>query len=206
MLNSNYHLISLPTGSLNCGYFHSANVMQVCFDCCISGSCTVRWENRTMYCVVSAFAVAVALWWQGHIGRDIPPNTVRSKALLEMTSRSIKANTLVVVFFVCFFRQKRLCVVFVWAKLVIQWLEPSIKKYFANMVQFLSQKHFHQIKLCSVFFYHVCNKNLKDFDILSNSILTYVYANDLMTCKKKLTSKYLQQYLTFLSVSAVLYL
>lgn len=28
----------------------------------ISGSCTVRWENRTMYCVVSVFAVAVAIW------------------------------------------------------------------------------------------------------------------------------------------------
>lgn len=26
-----------------------------------AGSCTVRWENRTMYCVVSVFAVAV--WW-----------------------------------------------------------------------------------------------------------------------------------------------
>ncbi|KTG25572.1 hypothetical protein cypCar_00020623 [Cyprinus carpio] len=25
------------------------------------GSCTVRWENRTMYCVVSVFAVAIAL-------------------------------------------------------------------------------------------------------------------------------------------------
>lgn len=27
----------------------------------VSGSCTVRWENRTMYCVVSVFAVAVAV-------------------------------------------------------------------------------------------------------------------------------------------------
>ncbi|NP_001088001.1 dynein light chain Tctex-type 3 L homeolog [Xenopus laevis] len=25
------------------------------------GSCTVRWENRTMYCVVSVFAVAINL-------------------------------------------------------------------------------------------------------------------------------------------------
>lgn len=25
-----------------------------------AGSCTVRWENRTMYCVVSVFAVAIA--------------------------------------------------------------------------------------------------------------------------------------------------
>lgn len=30
----------------------------------LSGSCTVRWENRTMYCVVSVFAVAVAVWRQ----------------------------------------------------------------------------------------------------------------------------------------------
>ncbi|KAK7882465.1 hypothetical protein WMY93_028639 [Mugilogobius chulae] len=37
---------------------HTANS---CFwDTATDGSCTVRWENRTMYCVVSVFAVAVA--------------------------------------------------------------------------------------------------------------------------------------------------
>lgn len=36
---------------------HTANS---CFwDTTMDGSCTVRWENRTMYCVVSVFAVAV---------------------------------------------------------------------------------------------------------------------------------------------------
>lgn len=36
---------------------HTANS---CFwDSTTDGSCTVRWENRTMYCVVSVFAVAV---------------------------------------------------------------------------------------------------------------------------------------------------
>uniref|UniRef100_UPI0037E969DD dynein light chain Tctex-type 3-like n=1 Tax=Semicossyphus pulcher TaxID=241346 RepID=UPI0037E969DD len=38
---------------------HTANS---CFwDTATDGSSTVRWENRTMYCVVSVFAVAVAL-------------------------------------------------------------------------------------------------------------------------------------------------
>lgn len=32
------------------------------WDTTTDGSCTVRWENRTMYCVVSVFAVAVSLW------------------------------------------------------------------------------------------------------------------------------------------------
>uniref|UniRef100_A0AAY4C444 Dynein light chain Tctex-type 1 n=2 Tax=Denticeps clupeoides TaxID=299321 RepID=A0AAY4C444_9TELE len=31
------------------------------WDTATDGSCTVRWENRTMYCVVSVFAVAVTL-------------------------------------------------------------------------------------------------------------------------------------------------
>ncbi|XP_063068244.1 dynein light chain Tctex-type 3 isoform X1 [Engraulis encrasicolus] len=31
------------------------------WDTTTDGSCTVRWENRTMYCVVSVFAVAVNL-------------------------------------------------------------------------------------------------------------------------------------------------
>ncbi|KAJ8252748.1 hypothetical protein GJAV_G00205130 [Gymnothorax javanicus] len=31
------------------------------WDTSTDGSCTVRWENRTMYCVVSVFAVAVVL-------------------------------------------------------------------------------------------------------------------------------------------------
>ncbi|XP_023656699.2 dynein light chain Tctex-type 3 [Paramormyrops kingsleyae] len=31
------------------------------WDITTDGSCTVRWENRTMYCVVSVFAVAVSL-------------------------------------------------------------------------------------------------------------------------------------------------
>ncbi|XP_056156954.1 dynein light chain Tctex-type 3-like [Lampris incognitus] len=30
------------------------------WDTAMDGSCTVRWESRTMYCVVSVFAVAVA--------------------------------------------------------------------------------------------------------------------------------------------------
>ncbi|XP_005999557.1 dynein light chain Tctex-type 3 [Latimeria chalumnae] len=38
---------------------HTANS---CFwDTTTDGSCTVRWENRTMYCIVSVFAVAIAL-------------------------------------------------------------------------------------------------------------------------------------------------
>uniref|UniRef100_A0A3P8RQ00 Dynein light chain Tctex-type 3 n=1 Tax=Amphiprion percula TaxID=161767 RepID=A0A3P8RQ00_AMPPE len=38
---------------------HTANSCY--WDTATDGSCTVRWENRTMYCVVSVFAVAVAL-------------------------------------------------------------------------------------------------------------------------------------------------
>ena len=26
---------------------------------CMSGSCTVRWENKTMYCIVSVFGLAI---------------------------------------------------------------------------------------------------------------------------------------------------
>ncbi|XP_040033301.1 dynein light chain Tctex-type 3 [Gasterosteus aculeatus] len=37
---------------------HTANSCY--WDTAMDGSCTVRWENRTMYCVVSVFAVAVA--------------------------------------------------------------------------------------------------------------------------------------------------
>ncbi|XP_043928345.1 dynein light chain Tctex-type 3 [Protopterus annectens] len=38
---------------------HTANS---CFwDTSTDGSCTVRWENRTMYCIVSVFAVALAV-------------------------------------------------------------------------------------------------------------------------------------------------
>ncbi|XP_061571659.1 dynein light chain Tctex-type 3-like [Cololabis saira] len=36
---------------------HTANSSY--WDTTSDGSCTVRWENRTMYCVVSVFAVAV---------------------------------------------------------------------------------------------------------------------------------------------------
>ncbi|KAM6893459.1 dynein light chain Tctex-type 3-like [Xenentodon cancila] len=36
---------------------HTANSCY--WDTTSDGSCTVRWENRTMYCVVSVFAVAV---------------------------------------------------------------------------------------------------------------------------------------------------
>lgn len=38
---------------------HTANSCY--WDSAMDGSCTVRWENRTMYCVVSVFAVAVTL-------------------------------------------------------------------------------------------------------------------------------------------------
>lgn len=38
---------------------HTANSCY--WDTATDGSCTVRWENRTMYCVVSVFAVAVTL-------------------------------------------------------------------------------------------------------------------------------------------------
>ncbi|XP_078264705.1 dynein light chain Tctex-type 1-like [Rhinoraja longicauda] len=31
------------------------------WDSSTDGSCTVRWENRTMYCVVSVFAVSIML-------------------------------------------------------------------------------------------------------------------------------------------------
>uniref|UniRef100_A0A8C7XD04 Dynein light chain Tctex-type 3 n=1 Tax=Oryzias sinensis TaxID=183150 RepID=A0A8C7XD04_9TELE len=37
---------------------HTANSCY--WDTAMDGSTTVRWENRTMYCVVSVFAVAVA--------------------------------------------------------------------------------------------------------------------------------------------------
>ncbi|CAN9498401.1 unnamed protein product [Ophioblennius macclurei] len=37
---------------------HTANSCY--WDTTMDGSCTVRWENRTMYCVVSVFAVAIA--------------------------------------------------------------------------------------------------------------------------------------------------
>uniref|UniRef100_A0A8C7X1K2 Dynein light chain Tctex-type 1 n=1 Tax=Oryzias sinensis TaxID=183150 RepID=A0A8C7X1K2_9TELE len=36
---------------------HTANSCY--WDTTTDGSCTVRWENRTMYCVVSVFAVAL---------------------------------------------------------------------------------------------------------------------------------------------------
>ncbi|KAI4805800.1 dynein light chain Tctex-type 3 [Gymnodraco acuticeps] len=38
---------------------HTANSCY--WDTTTDGSCTARWENRTMYCVVSVFAVAVTL-------------------------------------------------------------------------------------------------------------------------------------------------
>ncbi|XP_074551095.1 dynein light chain Tctex-type 3 [Halichoeres trimaculatus] len=38
---------------------HTANSCY--WDTTTDGNCTVRWENRTMYCVVSVFAVAVPL-------------------------------------------------------------------------------------------------------------------------------------------------
>uniref|UniRef100_M3ZW26 Dynein light chain Tctex-type 3 n=2 Tax=Xiphophorus TaxID=8082 RepID=M3ZW26_XIPMA len=37
---------------------HTANSCY--WDTSMDGSCTVRWENRTMYCVVSVFAVCIA--------------------------------------------------------------------------------------------------------------------------------------------------
>ncbi|XP_010884354.1 dynein light chain Tctex-type 3-like [Esox lucius] len=51
-------------------YIVSCAVMQKCgaglhtanscyWDTAADGSCTVKWENRTMYCVVSVFAVAL---------------------------------------------------------------------------------------------------------------------------------------------------
>uniref|UniRef100_A0A3B4B9H4 Dynein light chain Tctex-type 3 n=1 Tax=Periophthalmus magnuspinnatus TaxID=409849 RepID=A0A3B4B9H4_9GOBI len=37
---------------------HAANS---CFwDTALDGSCTVKWENRTMYCIVSVFALSIA--------------------------------------------------------------------------------------------------------------------------------------------------
>ncbi|KAF6730303.1 Dynein light chain Tctex-type 3 [Oryzias melastigma] len=36
---------------------HTANSCY--WDTATDGSCTVRWENRTMYCIVSVFAVAL---------------------------------------------------------------------------------------------------------------------------------------------------
>ncbi|XP_072307120.1 dynein light chain Tctex-type 1-like [Eucyclogobius newberryi] len=37
---------------------HAANS---CFwDTALDGSCTVKWENRTMYCIISVFALSVA--------------------------------------------------------------------------------------------------------------------------------------------------
>uniref|UniRef100_A0A8C5F4S4 Dynein light chain Tctex-type 3 n=1 Tax=Gadus morhua TaxID=8049 RepID=A0A8C5F4S4_GADMO len=36
---------------------HTANSCY--WDTAMDGSCTVRWENRTMYCVVCVFAVAI---------------------------------------------------------------------------------------------------------------------------------------------------
>ncbi|KAG9339482.1 hypothetical protein JZ751_023621 [Albula glossodonta] len=38
---------------------HTANSCY--WDTATDGSCTVRWENRTMYCVVNVFAVGVGL-------------------------------------------------------------------------------------------------------------------------------------------------
>ncbi|XP_075445662.1 dynein light chain Tctex-type 3-like [Ascaphus truei] len=38
---------------------HSAN--SSFWDNTTDGSCTVRWENRTMYCIVNVFAVAINL-------------------------------------------------------------------------------------------------------------------------------------------------
>ena len=35
-------------------------IVPLCVVFVSAGSCTVRWENRTMYCVVSVFAVAIA--------------------------------------------------------------------------------------------------------------------------------------------------
>ncbi|XP_017297000.1 dynein light chain Tctex-type 1-like [Kryptolebias marmoratus] len=37
---------------------HTANSCY--WDTAMDGSCTVRWESRTMYCVVSVFAVSIA--------------------------------------------------------------------------------------------------------------------------------------------------
>ncbi|XP_037552642.1 dynein light chain Tctex-type 1 [Nematolebias whitei] len=37
---------------------HTANSCY--WDTALDGSCTVRWESRTMYCVVSVFAVSIA--------------------------------------------------------------------------------------------------------------------------------------------------
>lgn len=57
--------------SLTLLFIYYKNIFETTFSCSfnvwnnlISGSCTVRWENRTMYCVVSVFAVAVAVWRQ----------------------------------------------------------------------------------------------------------------------------------------------
>lgn len=40
------------------GGLHAANSSY--WDTALDGSCTVKWENRTMYCVVSVFALSVA--------------------------------------------------------------------------------------------------------------------------------------------------
>ncbi|PIO26236.1 hypothetical protein AB205_0119440 [Aquarana catesbeiana] len=41
------------------GGLHSAS--SSFWDNTTDGSCTVRWENRTMYCIVNVFAVAIHL-------------------------------------------------------------------------------------------------------------------------------------------------
>ena len=39
---------------------HSCNiVLNQYFICIFTGSCTVRWENKTMYCIVSVFGLAI---------------------------------------------------------------------------------------------------------------------------------------------------
>ncbi|KAG7503771.1 hypothetical protein JOB18_044644 [Solea senegalensis] len=54
----NKYIVTCAVMQKTGGGLHTANSCY--WDTTMDGSCTVRWENRTMYCVVSVFAVAVA--------------------------------------------------------------------------------------------------------------------------------------------------
>ena len=43
------------------GYSYSSIQVQLLLSLfhCLAGSCTIRWENKTMYCVVSVFGLSV---------------------------------------------------------------------------------------------------------------------------------------------------
>ena len=43
---------------MSCVCHHKTAVMAV-YVVVLTGSCTVRWENKTMYCIVSVFGLAI---------------------------------------------------------------------------------------------------------------------------------------------------